>query len=179
VCRLFPDACFIYVKRSPGDNLNSLIEGWGKPEEFATWSDDLPAKVAIDGGKYTRWCFFLAKGWQDLITASIEDVCAFQYQAINQAILAAKITIPPSQWYEVAYEDLIQDPVAQFGRMFNACELDFDERLRKHCENVLNIPYNAFSEIRLDKWRDGRNRDKVEHVIPCLSRVASDMGYSC
>ena len=27
---LFPDALFVYVKRSPGDNLNSLIEGWGK-----------------------------------------------------------------------------------------------------------------------------------------------------
>ena len=32
---LFPDAVFVYVKRSPGDNLNSLIEGWEKPEEFA------------------------------------------------------------------------------------------------------------------------------------------------
>lgn len=113
------------------------------------------------------------------ITASIEDVCAFQYTAINQAILAAKVTIPPLQWYEVSYEDLIQDPVARFGRMFNACELDFDERLRRHCENVLNIPYNAFSEIRLDKWRDGRNCDKIERVTPYLSRIASDMGFSC
>ena len=87
---LFPDACFIYVKRSPGDNLNSLIEGWGKPDEFATWSDDLPATVAIDGGRYKRWCFFLADGWRDFITASIEEVCAFQYNAINRAILDAR-----------------------------------------------------------------------------------------
>ena len=27
---LFPDAVFVFVKRSPGDNLNSLIEGWRK-----------------------------------------------------------------------------------------------------------------------------------------------------
>lgn len=31
---LFPDAVFVYVKRGPGDNINSLIEGWGKPDKW-------------------------------------------------------------------------------------------------------------------------------------------------
>jgi hypothetical protein len=92
---LFPDAHFVFVKRSPGDNLNSLIEGWGKPEEFATWSAALPEPVAIDGGRYTRWCFFLAEGWRAYTRATIEEVCAFQYVAINSAILEAKAAVPP------------------------------------------------------------------------------------
>ena len=46
---LFPDAYFVYVMRSPGDNLNSLIEGWRRPDEYATWSRDLPSKVCVDG----------------------------------------------------------------------------------------------------------------------------------
>lgn len=47
---LFPDAQFVYVKRSPGDNIHSLIEGWGREEEFATWSADLPETVRVEGG---------------------------------------------------------------------------------------------------------------------------------
>jgi hypothetical protein len=174
---LFPDAVFVFVKRSPGDNLNSLIEGWRKPDEFATWSNGLPATVAVENGTLTQWCFFLADGWRDYLNASVEDVAAFQYKAINQAILEAKAQIPAGQWVEVFYEDFLRDPVATFRQVFEGCGLDFDARLQAHCADVLDIPYNAFSEIRLDKWKDGRNRDKIERVLPLVADVAGRMGY--
>ena len=175
---LFPDACFIYVKRSPGDNLNSLIEGWGRPDEFATWSGALPATVAIDGGRYNRWCFFLAEGWREFIGASIEDVCAFQYDAINRAILDARDLVPEKQWTEVFYEDLVRDPVGSFQNIFRHCDLAFDAQLRRHTEEVLNIPYNAFSEIRVGKWKASRNHEKIEHILPRVKETAVLMGYA-
>ncbi len=174
---LFPDAHFIYVKRAPGDNINSLIEGWGKPQEFATWSDQLPERVEVDGGRYTKWCFFLAEGWRDYLRAPIEEVCASQYRAINQAILDAKRTVPSSQWSEVCYEDLVRDPVAGFRPLFEASGLRFTATLQQLCANVLDTPYNAFSAIRLDKWKDGRNRNKIERVLPSLLAIAQRMGY--
>ena len=174
---LFPDAVFVFVKRSPGDNLNSLIEGWKKPDEFATWSNDLPAKVAVESGQLNQWCFFLAKGWRDYVNAPVEDVAAFQYKAINQAILDARVGVPPGQWVEVFYEDFLRDPVATFRQVFEGCGLVFDARLQAHCADVLDIPYNAFSEIRLDKWRDGGNRNKIEGVLPQVADVAAQMGY--
>jgi hypothetical protein len=174
---LFPDAVFIYVKRSPGDNINSLIEGWDRAEEFATWSGMLPARVAVDDGRYKRWCFFLPDGWQDYLDASIEDVCSFQYRAINRAILSAKKDIPDSQWHEVAYEDLVQDPVGQFESLFRSCGLVFDDRLTTHCKDVLSRPYNAFSSIGVDKWKHGRNRERIMRVLPDVSDIASMMGY--
>jgi len=175
---LFPDASFIYVKRSPGDNLNSLIEGWGKPEEFATWSDDLPATVEIDGGRYKRWCFFLAHGWQEFINAGIEEVCAFQYNAINRAILDARDLVPEKQWTEVFYEDLVRDPVGRFRDIFHYCDLGFDAQLRRHTQDVLKIPYNAFSEIRVDKWKGSRNREKIARILPQVQETAIAMGYT-
>jgi len=174
---LFPDAVFVYIKRSPGDNLNSLIEGWRKPDEFATWSNDLPATVAVENGTLTEWCFFLADGWRNYVNAPVEDVAAFQYAAINQAILDAKAGVPAGQWVEVVYEDFLRDPVATFRQVFEGCGLTFDKRLQDHCAEVLDIPYNAFSEIRLDKWKDGRNRDKIERVLPQVADVAKRMGY--
>lgn len=174
---LFPDAVFVFVKRSPGDNLNSLIEGWRKPDEFATWSTNLPAKVAVENGTLTQWCFFLAEGWRDHVASPVEDVAAFQYDAINRAILDAKASLPAGQWVEVFYEDFLRDPVAAFRHVFEGCGLRFDARLEAHCASVLDIPYNAFSEIRLDKWKDGRNRAKIERVLPKVAAVAARMGY--
>ena len=174
---LYPDAHFVYVKRSPGDNLNSLIEGWGKADEFATWSDHLPEKVAVEGGRYTRWCFFLAEGWRAYLSASVEEVCAFQYKVINQAILDGRKIVPDSQWTEIFYEDLVKDPVDGFRRTFTACGLAFTPALEAHCAVVLSTPYNAFSEIRLDKWRDSRNRERIERAMPSVIEVARDMGY--
>jgi hypothetical protein len=175
---LFPDACYVYVKRSPGDNINSLIEGWGKPEQFASWSGDLPASVAIDGGRYNQWCFFLADGWQELTTASIEEVCAFQYNAMNRAILEARDLVPKEQWAEVFYEDLVRNPVGNFEDTFNSCDIEFDEHLRQHTKDVLNTPYNAFSEIRVDKWKTGRNHEKIKRVLHSVKETAVLMGYT-
>ncbi len=174
---LYPDAVFVYVKRSPGDNLNSLIEGWSKPDEFATWSDELPETVNIDG-RYKQWCFFLADGWRDYLQRPIEDICAFQYQAINGAILEGRQSIPSAQWVEVFYEDFLRDPVSTFRGIFEAAGLSFDNRMEAHCAQVLKTPYNAFSEIRLDKWKDGRNREQVERALPQVSGVAQAMGYA-
>jgi len=174
---VFPDAVFVYVKRSPGDNLNSLIEGWGKPDEFATWSGDLPDAVTIDGGRYRRWCFFLAEGWRKYTSASIETVAAFQYEAINRAILDARAAIPSANWVEVFYEELVREPVGTFRQVFEGCGLRFNSGLERHCAQVLDVPYNAFSAIGLDKWKDGHNRERVERVLPMVAAIASRMGY--
>ena len=175
---LFPDAVFVYVKRSPGDTLNSLIEGWRKPDEFATWSNALPEPVAVENGTLTQWCFFLAEGWRRYLTAPVETVAAFQYAAINQAILDARAGVPDGQWVDVFYEDFLRAPDDAIARVYTGCGLSFDEATRARCRAAFDVPYNAFSEIRPDKWKDGRNRDKIERVLPEVAGVAVRMGYS-
>ena len=175
--KLFPDAHFIYIKRNPGDNINSLILGWNKADEFATWSDDLPEKINIENGQYQRWCFFLANGWKNYINSSIQEVCAFQYNAMNGAILNAKEKIPEKQWHEINYEALIFDPVQEFEKIFHKCNVPFDNQLKKHCKDVLQKPYNTFSEIRVDKWKDGNNKEKIESILPYIQEVTKTMGY--
>jgi hypothetical protein len=174
---LFPDAHFVFVKRSPGDNINSLIEGWARPDEFSTWADGLPVEVSVDEGRYTRWCFFLADGWRDYLTASIEEVCAYQYRAMNQAILDARSLVDSAQWTEIRYEELLRDPVRGFRCAFEDCGLEFGPKLEVHCQDVLSRPYNAFFEIREDKWKGGPHRERIERVLPLVSRVARELGY--
>lgn len=174
---LFPDAHFVFIKRSPGDNIESLIKGWGKASEFGTWSDDLPEEVAIDNGEYQNWCFFLAKGWRNYCRSSIENVCAFQYESMNRAILNARKQIPEKQWHEVSYEALLANPVNEFRRLFESCDLDFTAVVQEHCEEVLDKPYNTFSAIGVDKWKESDNTRRIEEAIESLGSITTDLGY--
>jgi hypothetical protein len=133
--------------------------------------------VAVDVGRYRQWCFFLSPGWRDYVKAAIEDVVAFQYDAINRAILDARDAIPSGQWVELFYEDLLRDSVGTFRRVFEGCGLTYDARLEERCSRVLDTPFNTFSAIRLDKWRDGSNRERIERAMPKVAKIAARMGY--
>ena len=174
---LYPDARFLYVKRHPGDNINSLIQGWARPAEFGAWSEELPEKVSISEGRYTRWCFFLPEGWRSYCDAPIETVCAFQYRSMNESILRARDNIPRQQWIEVCYEDLLRDPDEALARIFNFCDVSYTMRLRAVCERIMATPFNAFSEIGLEKWKSDEHSERIHRVLESVKGVAGEMGY--
>lgn len=173
---LFPDAFIVFVKRDGRDNINSLIHGWGRPDEYAAWSTDIPADVRIDGGRYNRWCFFLFHGWRAFLNASIEDVCAQQWIETNEAALSAKQNIPPSQWVEIFYEDILHSPIETFQRIFEQLNLTFSDEIKRHCDNLASKPYNAFSSPRLNKWKE-ENRERIERITPKISETMCKIGY--
>jgi hypothetical protein len=173
---LFPNALVVYVKRDGRDNINSLIHGWGRPDEYATWSRDIPADVRIDGGRYNRWCFFLFHGWKSFLSANIEDVCAQQWIEANAAVLSAKRNVPGSQWVEIFYEDILHSPMETFERVFKQLDLTFSDEIKRHCNNLPSKPYNAFSSPRLNKWRD-ENRERIERITPKINGTMRDLGY--
>jgi hypothetical protein len=175
---LFDEPYFVLVKRSPGDNIHSLITGWGRPEEYGDWSAGLPAEVRVDDGRYRRWCFFLFDGWRDYLDAPIEEVCARQWQAYNDAVLAARPGIPPERWVEVVYEELLEDPVAVFATVFDRVGVELSAVVRRHCETVISRPYNAFSRPERDKWRHSADRERIERVLPMVAETAVALGYS-
>jgi hypothetical protein len=173
---LFPNAFFVYIRRDGRDNINSMIHGWGRPLEYGTWSQDLPARVEIDSGRYNRWCFFLFNGWRDFTSKSIEEVCAAQWIEANRAVLNVKNMIPTNHWVEIVYEDLLGKPVETFSSVFSQLNISFTDDIRKHCENLSSKPYNAFSKPRLDKWKE-ENRERIERILPMIGRMMATLGY--
>ena len=172
---LFPDAVFVYVKRDGRDNINSLIHGWGKPEEFAGWSHNLPCNVLVDNGRYRQWSFFLFPDWRNYIKSPIEEVCAQQWISANQSVLAFHRRSHPA-WIEVYYEDILSRPLETFRELFEKLEIPFAENLKRHCNSLLDNPYNAFSPPRLNKWKD-ENKVKIEKIIPLIKPTMVEMGY--
>ena len=72
----------------------------------------------------------------------------------------------------------MRDPVGSFQNIFQHCDLAFDTQLRRHTEEVLNMPYNAFSEIRLDKWKGSPNYERIRRILPEVQETALSMGYT-
>lgn len=173
---LFPDAVFVYVKRDGRDNVNSLIHGWGRPDEFAAWSSSLPYDVEVDNNRYRRWSFFLFPGWRDYLQAHVEEVCAQQWISANESVLSVQLDIPHGKWVEVFYEDILNDPIKTFKELFQRLDVTFTVDVKEHCRNLLNTPYNAFSPPRLNKWKD-ENRERIERIIPAIRKTMFRMGY--
>ena len=174
---LFPDARFVFVTRHPGDNLASLIEGWLRPEEFATWSRQLEVRVNFEG-RALPWCFFLSDGWRAYANRALEEICAFQYRSMNEALLAAECTLAPERWTRLAYEDLLRAPAETVRGLFTRLGLRYDVRTAERCESALGLSYNAFSTIAVDKWRASPHAARVERVLGGLAPVAARLGYS-
>lgn len=177
LAELFPDAIFVFITRNPGDNINSLMRGWRKSDEFGAWSKSLPANVSIDGGKITRWCFFLPESWRDYCDSSLAEVCAYQYRTINEAIVDAGKRLPAKRFVQLKYEDILLDPVGVFRNVFERVDLNFSGSIVQHCEHVLANPYNTFSEIGVDKWRKDSDADAIADALPTAAQIAKILGY--
>jgi hypothetical protein len=174
---LFPDAHFVYVKRAPYATLRSLMLGWSLPERFGAWSAELPVKVRIDAGRYRRWCFFLAAGWQDYVSAPLPEVCAFQYRAINAAILDARAGIPAERWTELRYEDVLREPETYFGRVARDCQVRMDARLRQHLD-ALQRHVVAQAEARsFPGAKRAEDEQRIAEAMSLVADIAARMGY--
>ncbi|MGZ8688370.1 MAG: sulfotransferase family protein, partial [Gaiellaceae bacterium] len=114
---LFPDATFVFLHREAAANVSSLMEGWRARPRFVKYRlpELLNGLGALSGD---RWSFVLVPGWRELRDASLEEICARQYVACNEAVLAARSGIDDSRWIEISYEGLVDDPVTVLGDLY-------------------------------------------------------------
>jgi hypothetical protein len=179
--RLFPDARFVFIHRDGRDNVSSMIDGWrlGRTDGgfgLEKFFGPSPEPVAINGGEFREWHFFLPPGWRAYNGASLEEVCAFQWSSANRLALDAKERIPRDQWIELRYEDLFERPVAMFRELFARLDLPFTEAMRARCANLqpTSIVKGA---PRKDKWKE-HNREAIERILPAIAPLQQRLGYA-
>ena len=173
---LFSDAVFVFLRRRAADNVSSLIEGWKARPRFVKYH--LPEQLTGLGGlSGDGWSFVLVRGWRELVDAPLEEICARQYVACNDAVLDARRELADSRWIDVAYEDVVRSPVHELGRVYTELGLDFGHDARRYAEDLsrahtattLTAPRNA-------KWRD-QNPKEVERIRPLVADVERRLGY--
>lgn len=150
---LFPDATYVFLHRRAAENVNSLIQGWrARPRFVAHVLPELLEGIAPLDGK--RWSFALIPGWRDLGRAPLEVICARQYAAGNEAVLAARRGMESARWVDVAYDELVARPAEQLRRLFTALGLAVTPAVEAAAVRLAAIPAaTSLTPPRRDKWR--------------------------
>jgi hypothetical protein len=153
----------VFLRRRAADNVNSLIEGWRARPRFV--------KYRLPSGH--PWSFVLVPGWRELVGTPLEEACARQYVACNEAVLDARGKIEPSRWHELAYEELVAAPGEILGGLFEALGL----LLPSDLDRVLGTPTRTtLTDPRPEKWRE-QNREAIERILPLVRPVEARLGY--
>jgi hypothetical protein len=177
---LFPQARFVFIHRDGRDNVSSMIDGWhhGRTDgrfELSYTLGPSPEPVAIEGGRFKEWAFFLPPGWRAYNRASLAEVCAFQWVSANRQALDAKAAIPAEQWVQLRYEDIFERPVEMFRKAFDRLGVPFSDELAARCAHLQ--PTSVVKGApRQQKWRE-HNPEAIERVLPTLRPLMRELGY--
>lgn len=171
---VFPDARFIYLIRDGRDNVNSLINAWRSPR-YRTYL--LPEPHEIPGVDPKWWKFVLYPGWRADRGGPLEVVAAKQWVASNEHVLKAKVDIDADRWSEVRYEDLVERPVEEIGRLLEFCKLDYEQGVRDRAAAVATTPINTVTPPEKGKWRR-ENPKEVTSIVPMIDATMRTLDYS-
>lgn len=181
---LFPRAKFVFIQRDGRDNISSMIDGWrlGRSDgDFGLekFIGPSPEPVAINGGEFTEWHFFLPPGWRDYNAARLEDVCAFQWISANRLALDAAASMPPDQWIRLRYEDIFERPVEMFRDVFERLDLPFGDDIAARCRNLAAQPTSVVKGAPApQKWKR-HNPEAIERILPAIAPMMRELGYAC
>jgi Sulfotransferase family len=174
---LFPDARFVFLRRRAADNVSSLMEGWRARPRFVKYTlpERLHGIAPLDG---SRWSFVLVPGWRELRDAPLEEICARQYLACNEAVLEARERLDGSRWVDLAYEGLVATPVEELQRVHAELGLELTEAAAGNAQSLADKPTaTTLTAPRPEKWRE-HNREAIERVLPGLVAVEQRLGYA-
>lgn len=97
-------------------------------------------------------------------------ILAKQWRYTIEPVLDYRSSIPPSQWLDIRYEDLVTEPaafagkIAQFARLTRSSE--FENHLERECRRD-----------RIDAWRSHLGGGPLEEMRPVLKPILERLGY--
>lgn len=174
---LFPDAYFVYIRRDGRAVVSSLMTGWRTEGKFGRGTE-LPVPLSIEGYRGRQWRFLVPPGWEAYASGrSLAEVCAFQWVASNEAILAAREQIDTERWVDVRYEELVRWPQQVASRMLEGIGLPRDEAvLRWASELDAHVSKTAVTAPSHEKWRK-EHPHEVESILPMIEAMMRRLGY--
>ena len=170
---LFPDSLFIYIQRDGRENINSLINAWRTPR-YRTY--ELPEAHQIPGVDPKWWKFVLYPGWRADLSGPLEVVTAKQWIHSNDFAMRGFDQLDGSRWLELRYEDLVEQPVEQVGRVMGFIDLPYETALRQKAAATSVTPINTVTPPEPGKWRK-ENPAEIESITELIAPTMKAMGY--
>ena len=175
--RLFPDASFVFISRDGRATVSSMLDGWKSGSRFGARGLRLPVTLSIEGYEGTRWKFLMPPGWREYASGkTLAEVCAFQWVAANEAILAARDEIATHRWFEIRYEELVASPKGSVERLLTGLGLPADAAVLAHADELHRHVTKTVTAPRPDKWR--KDALEIEPVLPLIRPTMERLGYT-
>ena len=173
---LFPDATFVFVRRRAVGNVSSLMEGWRARPRFVRYR--LPETLSGLGELAgDRWSFVLVPGWRDLTAAPLEEICAHQYTACNDAVLEARAS-SGARWIDVAYESLVAAPGEELPRLYDELGLTYGAPAASFAHELLERRSATALKTSDRESRRELNEAALERLVPRLAETERRLGYA-
>ena len=172
---VFPDAKIVCLRRNGPDNISSLIDTWLSTDRFSGF--DVPKELNISGYERQKWVHLLEPGWQDYAQRSIEEVCAHQWTTVNKVLMEERDTVDARNWFEVRYEELLEDPLSTISDLFERLNLPLEAEIVDYVGALDDNVVNTSTQPDVGKWQ-WRNPDRVSRVMGMIRPVMEQLGYS-
>lgn len=157
LARIFPGALFVHMVRDGRAVVNSLLnvdfwQGWGGPAQLG---------LELSEAERDEW---------DNSGRSFPVLAAIQWKRWTDAYETAKLQVPAEQFFEIKYEEFIDDPLATFGDVLEFCGLQSSPEFNRYIRQC-----NVRSED--DKWRRQLTSNQQRQLNESLKRHLARFGY--
>jgi hypothetical protein len=173
---LFPQATYVFLTRGAAATVSSLGEAWKARPRFVKYRlpETLDGLGDLSGN---QWSFALVPGWRELRHAPLEEICARQYVACNDAVLDARREIAEERWIDIRYEDLVRAPVEEFRSLYGKLDLEFGPAAAEYASDLgAHVSRTALSAPGEEKWRE-RDVEAIARILPLVADTERRLGY--
>jgi hypothetical protein len=89
----------------------------------------------------------------------------------------AQGTIERERWTDVRYEDLVDNPVDEIGRLLEFADVPYEDEIRQRAAAMSKTPINTVTPPERGKWRR-ENPDEIAAITDLIAPTMETMGYS-
>jgi hypothetical protein len=185
--RLFPDALFIWNRRHPAKNIDSLVAGWHTSDRigpielprFARSSYPVAEELNLKDYSDKWWKFALVPEWETLKSKTIGEVAAWQYYQCNRYALNDFQSIDDERILELNHESFVQNPLSSVRDILEWADLSMSqvvEQFARALPRVNDTKGETRDEETGLRYPEGVQRGM--RSIPEFNGLSSRMGYS-
>jgi len=185
--RLFPDALFVWNRRNPEDNIDSLVAGWNTSDtigpielpRFSRFGYSTADDLDLQGYSGTRWNFALVPEWESLQGRNLGEVAAWQYYQCNRYSHEDLDELEENRVVTVQHEQFVRDPLGVIRRILERAGLSMPPVVERFASALPRV--NSTRDTEEGERDELRHPEEVERglaSVPKLNEFCARLGYS-
>lgn len=158
-------------KRVPWRDIKNRLRSLSIWELYTYFPRLIPRLKLMMGIKVDYWGA-RPPGWNEWIgNYSPQALLAKQWAATMNIAIREGRKLPPENYIEVKYEDLVNNPQTEFTKLTSFLEI-------KNPQQIIDYAENSSDPQRISKWKSSLNQHTLDEIKKLMESTMSQLGYS-